>query len=297
MKERMERHKQGLLLALASVLIWSTVATAFKLSLRYLPPPHLLLYASVVSTLILGGILLFQGKLATLRATPLRELRFSLLLGGLNPCLYYLILFRAFELLPAQEAQPLNYTWAITLTLLSIPILKQRPTAGELVAILIGYAGVVVIATRGDLAGLHFSSPIGVALALGSTVIWSLYWLYSARDQRDPVVALFLNFLCGSALVLFYCLLFAPLTLPPLAGLLGALYIGTFEMGITYVLWLAALQRARSAAQISNLIFLSPFLSLLFIHFLVGEEIYPSTYAGLGLIVAGLLLRNCRWRR
>ena len=68
-------------------------------------------------------------------------------------------------------------------------------------------------------------------------------------------------------------------------------------MGITYVLWLAALQRARSAAQISNLIFLSPFLSLVFIHFLVGEEIYPSTYAGLGLIVAGLLLRNCRWRR
>lgn len=293
----MERHRQGILLALGSVLIWSTVATAFKLSLRHLAPAHLLLYAAVVSTLILGTILVIQGKTAALRATPLPELRRSLLLGGLNPCLYYLILFRAFELLPAQEAQPLNYTWAITLTLLSIPILKQRPTAGELVAILIGYSGVVVIATRGDLAGLHFSSPLGVALALGSTVIWSLYWLYSARDPRDPLVALFLNFLCGSGLILLYCLFFVPLTPPPFAGLLGALYIGTFEMGVTYVLWLAALQRARSAAQISNLIFLSPFLSLLFIHLLVGEEIYPSTYAGLGLIVAGLLLRNCRWRR
>jgi drug/metabolite transporter (DMT)-like permease len=293
----MERHKQGLLLALASVLIWSTVATAFKLSLRHLASAHLLLYASVVSTFILGGTLVIQGKVGVLRATPLPELRRSLLLGGLNPCLYYLILFRAFELLPAQEAQPLNYTWAITLTLLAIPILKQRPTAGELTAMFLGYAGVVVIATRGDLAGLHFSSPMGVALALFSTVIWSLYWLYSARDSRDPVVALFCNFLCGSVFVLFYCLFFVPLTPPPFAGLLGALYIGAFEMGITYVLWLAALQRARSAAQISNLIFLSPFLSLLFIHLLVGEEIYPSTYAGLGLIVAGLLLRNWRCRR
>jgi drug/metabolite transporter (DMT)-like permease len=293
----MERHRQGVFLALTSVLIWSTVATAFKLSLRHLEPAHLLLYASVVSTLILGALLISSGKAGALRATSFSGLRLSLLLGGLNPCLYYLILFRAFELLPAQEAQPLNYTWAITLTLLSIPILKQRPTAGELGGILVGYSGVVVIATRGDLAGLHFSSPTGVALALFSTVIWSLYWLYSARDLRDPIVALFLNFLCGSGLVLLYCLLFAPLTLPPLAGLLGALYIGTFEMGITYVLWLAALQRARSAAQISNLIFLSPFLSLVFIHLLVGEEIYPSTDAGLGLIVAGLLLRSCRGRR
>lgn len=292
----MDRHKQGTLLALASVLIWSTVATAFKLSLRHLPPAHLLLYAAVVSTLILGTIIVLQGKVKVLRATTFPEWRQSLLLGALNPCLYYLILFRAFELLPAQEAQPLNYTWAITLTLLSIPILKQRPTIGEWVAILIGYAGVVVIATRGDFAGLHFSSPMGVALALGSTVVWSLYWLYSARDDRDPLVALFLNFLCGCGLILLYCTLFNPLTVPPLSGLLGALYIGTFEMGITYVLWLNALRLARSAAQISQLIFLSPFLSLVFIHLLVGEEIYPSTYAGLGLIVFGLLLRGC-WRR
>lgn len=291
----MERHKQGVLLALASVLIWSTVATAFKLSLRHLAPAHLLLYASMVSTLVLAIILGLQGKFAALRAVPLAAMRSSLLLGALNPCLYYLLLFQAFALLPAQEAQPLNYTWAITLTLLSIPILKQRPSPRELAAILVGYAGVVVIATRGDLAALHFSSPGGVALALASTVIWSLYWLYSARDRRDPILALFLNFLCGSLLVLLYCVIFAPLTKPPLAGLLGALYIGTFEMGITYVLWLAALQRAKSAAQISNLIFLSPFLSLVFIHLLVGEEIYPSTYAGLVLIIAGLLLRS--WRR
>lgn len=291
----MERHKQGILLALASVLIWSTVATAFKLSLRQLAPPHLLLYAAITSTVILGILLLLQGKLALLRALSPADLRLSLLLGGLNPFLYYLILFRAFELLPAQEAQPLNYTWAITLTLLSIPILKQRPTVGELVAILFGYAGVVVIATRGDLAGLHFSSPTGVALALFSTVIWSLYWLYSARDRRDPLIGLFLNFLCGSLWIFCYSLLFAPLTPPSLAGLVGALYIGTFEMGITYVLWLAALQRARSAASIGNLIFLSPFLSLIFIHVFAGEQIYPSTYAGLLLIVAGLLLRS--WRR
>ncbi|MGE4552658.1 MAG: EamA/RhaT family transporter, partial [Desulfovibrionaceae bacterium] len=38
--------------------------------------------------------------------------------------------------------------------------------------------------------------------------------------------------------------------------------------------------------------FLSPFLSLVFIHWLLGEAIAPATYAGLGLIVAGLLVQR-----
>jgi len=44
---------------LGAVLLWSTMASAFKLSLRYVDPPQLLLYASltaiVVLTLILGA--------------------------------------------------------------------------------------------------------------------------------------------------------------------------------------------------------------------------------------------------
>ena len=41
-----------------------------------------------------------------------RDWQQSLLPGLLNPCLYYLVLFKAYELLPAQQAQALNYSWA-----------------------------------------------------------------------------------------------------------------------------------------------------------------------------------------
>ena len=64
-------------------------------------------------------------------------------------------------------------------------------------------------------------------------------------------------------------------------------------MGLTFVLGLGALRRARNAARVANLIFLSPFLSLLFIHRLVGESIEPATLLGLVIIVSGLLLQ--RW--
>jgi drug/metabolite transporter (DMT)-like permease len=80
--------------------------------------------------------------------------------------------------------------------------------------------------------------------------------------------------------------------LPDATGLLGAAYIGCFEMGISFFLWLQALRYTASTARISSLIFLSPFISLILIHFLVGEEILLSTFYGLVLIVAGLILQQ-----
>ena len=42
------------------------------------------------------------------------------ILGLVNPFLYYLVLFKAYDLLPAQEAQAINYTWALMLAFLSV---------------------------------------------------------------------------------------------------------------------------------------------------------------------------------
>ncbi len=290
-------QRKATLYGLSAVLLWSTVATAFKLSLRYLSPAHLLLYAAVVSTLTLGGLLALRGGLGAALRSLGAEWRQSLLLGILNPFLYYLVLFKAYALLPAQEAQPLNYTWAITLALLSVPLLKQRISGRDLLAILVSYLGVVVISTKGDLFGLHFAEPLGVALALGSTVLWALYWIYNTRSRRDPLAGLFCNFLCGLPFILLWCLLFTDLCLPPLPGLLGAAYVGIFEMGITFVLWQLALDHSENTARIGNLIFLSPFLSLFFIHLLVGETILVSTGVGLALIVCGQLIPQLRRRR
>lgn len=288
----MNQQSKATLYGLSAVLLWSTVATAFKLTLRYLSPIELLLFAGAFSTLLLGGILLLQGKLRLAWQCSRREYLLSFCLGMLSPFLYYLVLLNAYARLPAQQAQPINYTWAITLSLLAVPLLKQKISWQQWLALLISYCGVVIIATEGDPFSLQFTDPLGVALALASTIIWALYWIYNTRDRRDPVVGLFVNFLCGFPFVLGYYLLTTEIHLPPLPGLLGAIYIGTFEMGACFVLWLLALKLTDSTARISNLIFISPFLSLLLIYFLLGEAILPATLVGLILIVAGLLCQG-----
>ncbi len=289
----MQQQTRASLFALAAVLCWSTVATAFKLSLRHLDPFQLLAWSALSSTLVLGGLLAMQGRLgAALRLTRAQPLR-SLTLGVMNPCLYYLMLFRAYELLPAQVAQPINYTWAVTLMLLSGPLLGQRIRALQWGAVLVSYCGVVVIATRGELTALRFESPLGVVLALAGTVVWALYWIAGTRDTRDPIQGLFGNFLCSLPVVFGLCAVYSTPWPVDVRGLAGAAYVGCFEMGLSFVCWLMAMRLSENTARVGNLIFLAPFLSLVFIRFVLGEVILPSTFAGFGLIMGGLVLQRC----
>ncbi|WP_426416898.1 DMT family transporter [Aestuariirhabdus sp. LZHN29] len=288
----MPSQRQAYLYGIGAVLLWSTVATAFKLSLRYLDTLQLLLYSCISSIFVMLGILAVQNKLSLIMPLAKTDYRRFLPLGILNPFAYYLILFQAYDLLPAQQAQPLNYTWGITLALLSIPLLGQKITRWEILACVISYLGVVVIATRGDLLALQFDSPLGVTLALVSTVIWALYWILNAKNSQDPVVSLLLCFCFSLPFILVTTLIFSSVVVSDWRGLAGAVYVGVFEMGFAFVLWLSAMKAATNTAKISNLIFLSPFLSLYFIATFVGETIHPATYVGLVFILAGVVLQS-----
>jgi len=285
-------QSRAMLLGLSAVLLWSTVATAFKLSLQVMTPLQLLAWSGLFSTLVLAACVSWQKRWRELLQQWRKRPGLYLLLGALNPALYYLVLFKAYDLLPAQQAQALNYTWALTLSLLAVPLLKQKLQRLDLLAMTLGYFGALVIATRGQLLALQFDSTLGVALALGSTLIWALYWILNARAESSPAVSLLLCFLCGTPLVWGLMLWQGEVQWPGTQGILGALWVGVFEMGLTFMLWLGAMRAATHVSRVSNLIFLSPFLSLVFIYLLLHEPIAPATFIGLGLIVTAVVVQQ-----
>src|SRR5690606_31812383 len=111
------RHHQAVPFALLAVAAWSTVATGFKLGLRVLEPVQLVFLGAVASA-GLFALLATLGRQWRPQQAPWKS---GLAFGLLNPFLYYLVLFEAYDRLPAQIAQPLNYTWAITLAVLAVP--------------------------------------------------------------------------------------------------------------------------------------------------------------------------------
>lgn len=290
----MNNQKKAYLFAISAVLLWSTVAVSFKIALCYVDFLQLLFFASLTALLIYLMIILINGKISQLFKVQKKDILSSAFIGFLNPFLYYVVLFKAYSLLPAQIAQPLNYLWPVVLVLLSAPLLGEKLRLISVVSLLIGFVGVYAISTQGNLFGFKIEKPIGVALAAGSSVIWALSWIYNQKDKRNEQTKLFWNFIFGFFYILIAVILFSEIKLPETKGVFAVIYVGFFEMGITFFLWLKALKLTQRNDNISNLIFLSPFLALIFIHLILKEEIYYTTYIGLILIIFGIFIQRIK---
>ncbi|WP_062267892.1 DMT family transporter [Endozoicomonas arenosclerae] len=288
----MSSQTKACLYALATALLWSTIATAFKLTLEHLDPWQMLFWSVLTSTLLLTGFVFAQGRGHLLVQQAKKYFLLYLLLGFLNPFLYHIALFGGYDLLPAQQAQALNYSWPLALTLLAVPLLGNKLSIKDACCCLVAYLGVVIISTRGELRNLDFGSPEGVLLVLSSTLVWALYWILNAKNNGDSLVGLLLCFLFGLPWITAAVFWKSSVWPIPLEGLGGAVYIGLIEMGFAYILWLKALKLAENTAMISNISYLSPFLSLIFIANVLNESIHTSTYVGLVMIVASVVLQQ-----
>ncbi len=280
--------KNEYILGLLTVLFWSTSATAFKITLQHFDVLQLLLCSIITAVLILGIYLLINKKFHSVFELRVKEYVFYLILGVLNPFIYYWMAIQAYDLLPAQIVQPINYTWVITLSLLSIPLLNQTFSKMQILATLVCYTGVVVLSYRSDAVLRSEINYLGVFLAISCTMIWALYWIYNVRSKQDPIVAIFLNFLFSIPFIAIACFIFSSFEIMNLKGIYGAVWIGFFEFGLAFITWITALRLAKNTNHITNLIFLTPFISLIFIHTILGEQIHQQTYAGLILIVIGI---------
>ncbi|PJX14431.1 EamA family transporter [Halomonas sp. 141] len=288
----MSQDRAAILYGLGAVALWSTVATAFKLALSWMSPLELMWLAALVSWLLMGALVVAQGRMQQALRYGWRT---ALWAGLMNPVAYYLVLFAAYDRLPGQEAMALNYTWALAMAFLAVPLLGHPLTRRDMVAGLIAYAGVWVIATRGQVFNVAFEDGLGVALALASTLLWALYWLLNARDARPALVGQWQNFSVGLP-VLTVLLLFGPgFQWHGMTALASGVYVGLFEMGIAFVLWQLAIHKVSRTAKVSTLIFLSPPVSLLLLYIVVGEPLLSSTLTGLLLILVGLALQQ--WPR
>jgi len=255
----MNNQKKAYLYAISAVLLWSTVAVSFKIALRYVDFLQLLFFSSSVALLCYVLISFISGKLRELFKVTGKELLYSSFVGFLNPFLYYVVLFKAYSLLPAQIAQPLNYLWPAMLVLLSAPLLGQKLKLKSLFSVFVGFLGVYIIATQGNIFGFKIEKPVGVILAAGSSVIWALSWIFNQKDKRAGEKKLFWAFFFGLIYISIGLFFFSDFHMPEIEGILAVTYVGLFEMGITFFLWLKALQITERNDRISNLVFLSPF--------------------------------------
>lgn len=288
----MSESKKAVFYGSIAVLSWSMVATMFKVALRSFSSYEMLLVSSLTALLIFALVLTWQKKWKLVREFRMKDWRWFAMVGLLNPVAYYLIVFKSYELLPAQIAQPINYSWTVFLLIvLAIYTAKSVPKL-KFAGMLISMLGVVVISFGpGSLQGVSFSY-LGLFLAFFSAFIWAIYWVVKTLNTKtDHILALFMIFLFGSAYLLAGAV-FAEVNLDSREGLIASMLSGTFEMAIPFIFFGAAIQKSNNPALINQMCYLSPFLSLFFIHLVIGEKIYMTTFTGLSLIIGGIMFNE-----
>lgn len=288
----MQDNSKALIYASIAVLSWSTVATMFKTALKYFTHFEMLLVASFTALLIFCIALTVQKKWKLLKNIPLRQWGWFALVGLLNPLIYYLVLFKSYDLLPAQIAQPINYFWPIILLILLAIIARKPIPKIKYIGMIISLSGVTFISLgAGGVNGEQL--PVwGLLLALLSAFLWATYWIVNNQNKKvDAIIALFLSFLFG----FFYLLvgaLFVGVNLESVPGVLSSIYVGAFEMGIPFIFFGLAIRKTSNPALVNQMCYLSPFISLFLIHLVLGEHIYPTTYIGLFLIIFGIIFNE-----
>jgi len=295
--DKQTNQTKAYIFAVTSVFFWATISTAFKLALKELDFIQLQFISIVIALLIATVYLIYNKKFKEAFRINKKQFFTSALAAFINPFAYYLILLKAYSLLPAQIAQPLNYTWPIVLVLLSALFLKQKLKLRSIIALLISLLGVFIISSQGQPISLKINEPLGVFLALISSVFWAMFWIINLNDKREDIIKLFWNFLLALIYEIPVIFIFSSFDFHFNKSFFAAIYSGFFEMGITFIIWMKALQNAERTDKVSNLIFLSPVMALFFIHFILGEKLYYTTYIGFGLILSSIYYINFKRKK
>lgn len=276
------------LYVLLAIVLWGSTPAVSKLILADITSLQLIFFSAPFSLLGILAILFFQGKAREL--FRYRGMDFLKLAGmGFLGCfLYYVFLFGAIERTSAQEAFIVNYLWPIMVVLFAVPILKEKFSWKTVLAISLSFLGVVIVVSKGQGLQIQDFNGTAIGMAAAGAVVYGLFSVLGKKLHYEVYSSMFYYTLFGF-LFISAALVSTPFPVISWSSLLGLAWIGIFANGLAYVFWFKALEIGNTA-KMSNLIFLTPFVSLCFITILTGEPILSSSVLGLLVIVSGIFV-------
>jgi len=274
--------------AFIAVIFWGVSFVATKAVLREVPPVTL-----IFTRFAIGALVLFL----IVRQLPPRDAWPSLALMGFIGVFVHQML-QAFALTMTTAT---NTGWLIGITpiwsaVLSAIVLRERFGFWKVLGLAGGFAGVLLVVTRGDFSARVFGRPstLGDLLILISTINWAVYTVVGHKIIRrlGPRRT-------TSGAMLFGVLMLAPFFLaqrgwkqiPNLSatgwGALLFLAIGCSALG--YLFWYGALEHIE-ASRVAALLYAEPLVTFIAAVLLLGEQVSVITIAGGALVLASVIL-------
>jgi drug/metabolite transporter (DMT)-like permease len=274
--------------AALAVVFWGVSFVATKAALAEISPITL-----IFSRFFIGSVVL----LAIARRLPPRAHWGALaLMGFVGVFVHQLLQAFALTMTTATSTGWLIGVTPIWSALLSVFFLRERPTAGKTAGLALGFAGVLLVVTRGEFDARLLAAPstAGDLMILASTVNWAVYSTLGHRTIRaiGPRRA-------TSGAMLFGTMLLAPLfvirqgwrEIPQLTagGWTALLFLAIGCSALGYLFWYGALETIE-VSRVAALLYAEPLVTFLAAAILLGERVSAVVIAGGILVLLGVLI-------
>lgn len=282
--------KKEYLYAGVSILLWSTTSTISKLLLGSLNSMQILLISSIFATIFLLIINFRKKNLSQLKTFKTKDFLQIAGLGILGTFLYNLFLYLGINKMQASQAFIINYLWPLMTVIFACIILKEKLTKRKLIAIILSFIGVIIVTSNGDLLNVSKDSIAGAIYCILAAVFYGLFCVLNKQKNYDKYLSMMI-FYCVSAIIsLFYICTTKTWFVMDVMQFVGLLWRGVFTSAIAFTSWAIALEKG-DTAKISNLAYITPFLSLIWTVLILKEKISIYAIVGLLIIVSGIVIQ------
>lgn len=273
-----------------SIFLWSTTATVTKLLLGSLNSMQILLFGSFFASIYLFIVNAIKGNLKQLKEYNIKDYMQIAEIGLLGTFLYNLFLYLGISKMQASQAFIINYLWPMMIVIFACIILKERMNLRKMVAIVLSFIGVIIVTSNGNILGIEKESIIGALCCIIAAVSYGLFSVLNKKKNYNKYLSMMLFYMVSFIISLLYMSVSKSWFVPQTNQLLGLLWIGIFTSATAFTSWALALEKGETA-KISNLAYITPFLSIIWTGLILKEKISIYAIIGLALIIFGILIQ------
>ena len=273
-----------------AILSWSTIATISKLLLGSLDSMQITFISSAFAFAFLLILNIIKGNMKLLKQYKASEYLVMSGIGILGIFIYHLFLYMGIDCMDASQAFIINYLWPIMSVLSACIILKEKMTVRKGIAILLSFAGVIIVTANGNLLNIGKDTLTGALYCIIAAVSYGLFSTLNKKKDYDKYFSMMVFYFAATVVSLIYIIATKSSFTLDAMQVTGLMWMGIFTNAIAFTFWAIALKMG-DTAKVSNLAYITPFLSMVWTTLFLPEKFNPYSLVGLSVIILGIFIQ------
>jgi drug/metabolite transporter (DMT)-like permease len=273
------------------VVLWRLIPIVSNIGQTSLNNHQFLFWSSLISFVVLFLSVVITGNLNSFKENSLKDWLVLSILGLLGTYFYYLFLYLGYSKASGMEVLVVQYTWPILIVVFSFFLLREPLTLKKTVAIILGFSGVALVLTKGELQNIDIKNGTVIALVGAGAACFAIFSVLSKKIKKEPLSVVTIYFFVATVASFLSMLSYSEFSLPSKSEIIPIVLNGVLVNGFSYVFWFLAL-KSTEASYLAPITYIAPILSAFYLIMFFNEPFYSVYVYGLLLVVLGGLINS-----